>query len=446
MQESSASNPADNHFVDQSNIYSKGVFLLKPNTRAMFNLALGSATTISTLMCIPDAVGIIPVVPDAGTWAVRMLGLWLSAFILWFLGFLTMLCFARFAGGGIVMNDKGVKFWRFGKQVEWANIKAVTTDKQPLFSFAFRLPSQARRLMIFEEKKHGNWLQSVPQKLSRVQGKPEEPKLTPHPIPSFQFTDAEFTSLFVHVCEKSMKFVPNALDVYAFPPDEGATKFLRATSERAALVRKILSVVIAIGLVLFLGRRASLNYFFNRGAFDFRHENYIGARDEFNTATKIDPTYAPGWDQLARAEFRTGDAQSAEKHWLRALQMKPDFVEAKIGMSNIYMRRGELEKARHLLDQCARLVPHNLAIYLNQAEVYTKLGEPAKANTVLEIVEREGAADSDSLARAAKLYFDLGNKVKAKILLDKAIVLNPANTFARMVLPVIESGTGGDTK
>lgn len=126
--------------------------------------------------------------------------------------------------------------------------------------------------------------------------------------------------------------------------------------------------------------------------------------------------------------------------------MKPDFVEAKIGMSNIYMRRGELEKARHLLDQCARLVPHNLAIYLNQAEVYTKLGEPAKANTVLEIVEREGAADSDSLARAAKLYFDLGNKVKAKILLDKAIVLNPANTFARMVLPVIESGTGGDTK
>ena len=401
----------------------------------MFKLAWGSATTISTLMCIPDAVGIIPVVSDPITWAVRMSGLWLSAFILWFLGFLAMLCFARFVGGGILMNEKGIRFWRFGKQVEWTNIKAVTVDKQPFFSLAFHLRSPARRLLIFEERKPGkHWFQWRMKMLPGKTGaKPDEPKLMPHPIPSFQFADKEFTSLFVHVCRKSLNFVPNSLDVYSFPPDTGAPKFLRSTSERAAVVRKILSVVIAIGLVMFLGRRASLNYFFNRGASCFRHENYLAARNEFKMATKIDPTFAPGWDQLARTEFRSGDTAEAEEHWHRALQMKPDFVEAKIGMSNIYMRRGELQKARELLDQCARLVPHNCAIYLNQAELYSKLGEIPRANIVLEIVEREGYSDPDSLARAAKIYFDLGNKTKAKTLIDRALLLNPANTFAQSV-------------
>lgn len=108
--------------------------MLQPNAEAMMSLALGSATTISTLMCIPDAIGIIPVVPDPATWAVRMLGLWLSACILWFLGFLTMLHFARFAGGGILINENGVKLSRFGKLIFWKNIKAITVEEQPMFS------------------------------------------------------------------------------------------------------------------------------------------------------------------------------------------------------------------------------------------------------------------------------------------------------------------------
>lgn len=417
-----------------------GVYVLQPNTRAMINLALGSATTISTLMCIPDAFGIIPSVPDPLTWAVRMSGLWLSAFILWFLGFLTMLCFASFAGGGIVMNEKGIRFWRFGKSVDWKNIKAITIEKQPMFSVAFRLPTPARRMLIYEERKSSSrkgWFNRG--------AKAQTTRLAPHPIPSFQFSPNEFTSLFVHICNKSLKFVPNSLDVFVFPPDAEATKFLRSSSDRAALVRKIVSVIIALGLVIFLGRKASLNYFFNRGASSFRHENYVTAKKEFTTVTDIDPTFAAGWDQLARSEFRTGQILEAENHWHRALQMKPDFVEAKIGMSNIYMIRGEFDKAKRLLDQCARLVPHNCAIYLNQAELYTKLGQTARANQVLEIVEREGSSDPESLARAAKIYFDRGNIQKAHLLNGKALLLNPSSTFAHSVETLLQKSSTTDT-
>jgi Flp pilus assembly protein TadD len=400
-------------------------FLLKPNPESMVRLALGSAFTVSTLMCIPDAVGIIPVVPDVLTWAVRMSGLWLSAFILWFLGFWAMLMFAAFAGGGIKLAPDGLRLWRFGKVVQWSAIKAVTVDTQPLFSRAFRLKSPARRLLLFEQKQ-GGLFGNTRQKTCAA----EQIKLTAQPVPSFQFSDSEFRSLMVYICEKSLQFVPNSLDAYVFRPE--AADFLKASSEKGAKIRHILSVVIAVGLVLFLARRASLNYFFNCGASNFRHENYVGATENFETATRIDSTYAPGWDQLARSEFRCGNLSDAETHWQKALQLKPDFIEAKIGMSNIYLNRGDYHKAEELLNHCARLMPHNCAIYLNLAELFIKTGQTEKAHVRLEMIEGEGR-DGETLSRAAKLYLDLGDTAKAKALAGEGLKMNPDSRYAQAV-------------
>ena len=410
----------------------------------MVRLAFGSATTISTLMCIPDAFGIIPVVANPMTWLIRMLGLWLSAFILWFLGFLSLLYFARFAGGGILLNKKGIKFWRFGKTVSWTDIKAITVETQPLFSLVFRLRTPARRLLIYEERLHSPrypWIEG------RSTNKIPQAKLVPHPIPSFQFSSEEFTSLFVHVCKESLSFVPNSLDAFVFLPRASQIHFLRSTSERGALLRKVLSVFIALGLVIFLGRKASLNFFYNKGTSKFRQENYVKAREQYRIATKIDPTFASAWDQLARSEFRLGNKESAEKDWYKALQMKPDLVEAKLGLSNIFMLKGEFDKSQRLLDQCARLSPHNCAVYLNQANLYNKKGELPKANQVLEIVDREACGDAESLSKAAKVYYDLGNYKQAQRLIEKSLQINPNNVLAQSLMhslhPAIEAGNYG---
>ncbi|HEY9755011.1 MAG TPA: tetratricopeptide repeat protein [Oculatellaceae cyanobacterium] len=414
-------------------------YILKPNPESMIRLALGSAFTISTLMCIPDALGIIPVVPDPLTWAVRMLGLWLSAFILWFLGFWTMLMFAAFAGGGIKLMPTGLKLWRFGKMICWTDIKALTVDTQPLFSRAFHLKSTARRLLLFEEKSRGLFASAAAKSKERAAG---NVKLSAQPIPSFQFSDAEFRSLMAYVSKRCMHFVPNSLDAYVFLPDGEAINFLKTSSEKGATIRKILSVVIAVGLVLFLARRASLNYFFNCGASNFRHEDYVLATKNFEIATRIDPTYSPGWDQLARSEFRCGDIAKAESYWKRALQVKPDFIEAKIGMSNIYLNRGEYEKARSLLNQCARLMPHNCAVYLNLAELFIKTGQPENARIRLQIIERE-SRDGETLARAAKLYCDLGDRRKALALLEQSVMMDPNSRYSQLLQKSLKSEQPG---
>ena len=395
---------------------------MRPNTGAMRKLSLGSATTIATLMCIPDAVGIIPLVPDPLAWCIRITGLWLSAFILWSFGFIATLYFARFAGGGILINARGIKFWRFGKTVEWRNIKALTLDTQPLFSIAFGLAGTARRLLVFEEK------------TDKTNSKK---KLVPHPVPSFQFSQEEFTSLFAYICDNAMHFVPHSTEAYIFEQEQ--SQFLRSSGERAAILRKVLSVIIAVGLVLFLGRKASLNYYFNQGTVCFRHENYPAATKNFKTATKIDQTFAAAWDQLARSEFRTGDVGQAEKHWQRALQMKPDLVEAKLGISNILISRNEFKKAELLLEQCAQLAPHNCAVYLNQAVLYQKLGEIETARKLLSTVRHEAMNNPDTLVKAANIYDSIGDRVIALAVLDEALNIDPQNRSALSLMTRFKS-------
>jgi tetratricopeptide (TPR) repeat protein len=433
-QKTALRSPAD--FVKQPSMVPY-TYLLKPNTSAMIRLAFGSATAISTLMCIPDAIGILPTVPDIQTWIIRLIGSWLAAFILWFTGFLGMLCFARIAGGGITLNDKGLKFWRFGKPVLWSNIRAVTVESQPAFSFIFCLPSTARRLMLYEAKPKDR-LDRIKALLAFKSNKrQEELKLVTHQIPSFQFSNSEFESLFVHVCEKTAHFVPNAIDAYLFTPREA--KSLKLTNEHAALLRKILAVIIAISVVTFLGRKASLNYLSNRGNIYLNQGNYVRAKSDFLATTKIDPTYAMGWDQLARAEYRAGDVAEAENHWHRALFMKPDLLDAKLGLSSILISQGEFAQAKKLLTQCARLLPHNCNIYLNLAEVYSKLGENGEANKLLTVIRREASWNADILSRASLIYLELGERNAAAGVARRSLQISPENNAALSVIKLSEN-------
>jgi tetratricopeptide (TPR) repeat protein len=411
-------------------------YLLRPNTAAMLRLAFGSATAISTLMCIPDGVGIIPIVPDAQTWVIRMIGNWLAAFIMWFIGCLGMLSIARIAGGGIFMNDGGIKFWRFGKTVLWSNIKAITVESEPAFSFAFCLPGIARRLLLYEEKPKDNMDRVKALFTFKSNENDEDYKLAPHPVPSFQFSDLEFESLFVHICEKSSNFVPNDIDTYIFNSDHA--RCLKITNERAALLRQILAVIIAISVTMFLGRKASLNYFSNLGNISLTQGIYQNAKDNFLITTKIDPTFAIGWDQLARAEYRSGDVESAEKHWHRALFMKPDLIDAKVGISSLLISRSEYSQAKKLLEQCVRLFPHNCNVYLNLAETCNKLGKQDEARKLLTVIQREGSENVDVLSRASIIYLELNDKREAASLAKRVLVSEPQNVNALYVISFLE--------
>jgi tetratricopeptide (TPR) repeat protein len=173
--------------------------------------------------------------------------------------------------------------------------------------------------------------------------------------------------------------------------------------------------------MLFLCRRTTLNFTYNEGLREFRSEHYRAAMASFALASKVDATFAPAWDYLARSEYRLGLAKEAEKHWRQALAMRPDMVEAKIGLSNILAKRGEYQDAMKLLRKALHLSPTNLSAYSNLADVQWRMGNHEDA---LQSISRVIDLDSGNLrARAsrARMYLKCGDLHSAEQDIDQCL-------------------------
>lgn len=403
-----------------------GPYQLKADSGAMLRLALGSSITIATLMCLPDGISLLPVAPNLVTWAIRLAGLWLTAFVIWFLGFLGILRLARSVSGPLVLDKSGVKLWRFGKTIPWQSIKALGTDEQALFAKAFWLRPPVLRLTIYAKKK--------------------EHKLSTHLVPSFTFSPQQFKSLIRHVSRQAFGLAPDAAHVLMFASgDEQDT--LKKLGERSHKARFGLSIVIALGLVVFLGRRTVVNYNFNEGTRAFRQADYATARDRYLIAARTDPAFAAAWDQLARCEFRLGNPAAAEKYWLRALQMKPDMVEAKLGLSFLCIERRQFDQARALIEQSMRLNPvyAAAAARINLAQLYMNLGRTQDAIAVAQRLLKEEPDSARASCMLARGHLQLGEIEQARAVLgavSESTVDPPSMPFLTLVKSELDFAFG----
>jgi hypothetical protein len=345
-------------------------YLVRPAPSAMVRLVLGSACTIATLLCIPDGMAIIPKTQSFGVWLVRMFGLWLSCVCLWTFGCLALLYIMRTISRGVEFTDGGFKLWRFGKFVPWESVRAVTCESQPFFSKAFCLPL-VHRMTIYSAKK-------------RSDGTFDETRLSPHNIPSFQFSSDDFRSMLVYVSEHCFNLQPSGPDLVIC--EDSVRAPLKVSYDNGRKMRTVMSAIILAGLVIFLGRRAIVNYSYNMGLHEFKAERYAAAAEYYAIATKYDGAFAPDWDGLARSEYRIYKKGLAEEHWERALRVKPDYVEAKIGLATLLVQRRQWGAAEKLLRKAIQLSPTNVAAHMNLADLYIRTGQFIDAKSILKQV------------------------------------------------------------
>lgn len=365
-------------------------YLVRTSPQAMLRLALGSACTIATLLCIPDGISLLPKADNFGIWLIRLSGLWLSCYCLWTFGFLCLLYTMRALTRGVEFNADGFRLWRFGKLARWDSVRAVSCDSQPFFSKAFCLP-MVYRLTIYTAKGEG---------------------LQPHNIPSFQFDADDFRSMLIYISEHCFELQPSAQELLVSEPASRAV--LKVNFDRARLMRTAMSVIILIGLVTYLGRRAIVNYSFNMGLKEYKQEKYEAAAEYYRTATFFDPVFAPAWDQLARCEYRMYRHRDAEAHWNKALQMKPDYVESKIGLATLHMLRREYPQARTLLKKAVALSPTNLAAYMSLADLYIRELQYTAAIDILEQVVKHQEVNERARGLLARAYLRSGRIADAE--------------------------------
>jgi predicted Zn-dependent protease len=367
-----------------------GPYKLSPNPRAILRLSLGTAAAIATVMLVPDAIALSASTPNFVYLISKSLGLWGYVYIGWASCFVAILNLLRIFGGGIVLDNEGIKLGRFGSKVLWGSIEAVSIAERKLFSRLIFVP--AYQMTIHAKK---------------IDGKFETKQ-----IASFQYTSEEFFSLFYNISERSLHIRPASVDAFVFKNIRRAE--LRSFYESGKLKNLALTAVIAFGLVSYMARNAVKNYTFNMGNQEFAQGHYDKAISYFSVPTSIEFSYAPAWEAQARCEYNLGDFAAAENDWKNALKWKPDYVEAKLGLADIYMEQGKLEQAQGLILTANRLAPLNESAYMHQVQIELLMGQLNVAMQRLQPLVLQGSTREDALLLLARAQLKEGRLKEAK--------------------------------
>lgn len=328
------------------------------DSQCLAKLAQGSSVLIASLLAIPDAVALIPGATSPLGWLLRLIGVWISAAVLWFVGFLGILQAVRFIVRGVSVGPTGVKLWRLAKPIPWEKLEAVAIEPQIVFSKLFSLDTTARKLTIY----------------SRFSSEKKifEKILVPQPVPSFFFKPDVFEKMVRSIIYRKFDLNPDSVNgIFAFPRTQAPLK----TTYKALRYQQILvTILIAIGLVGLLGRKAAVNYVYNSGNHALAASNLVEAERLYRLATEIDPWFYAPFNNLANVEFRRGEFSQAIEHWEKALRLKPDYVEPMISISYLHLQKGEYVKAKGLINSALLLAPLNSHAMVNRADYFLRMG------------------------------------------------------------------------
>ncbi len=347
------------------------------DSQCLAKLAQGSSVLIASLLAIPDAVALIPGATSPLGWLLRLIGVWISAAVLWFVGFLGILQAVRLIVRGVSVGPYGVKLWRLAKPIPWDKLEAIAVEPQVVFSKLFSLDTTARKLTLYSK------FLSDKKIFRKI--------LVPQPVPSFFFKPEVFESMVHSIISRKFDLAPDSINgIFAFPQTQPPLK----TTYKALRYQQILvTILIAIGLVGLLGRKAAVNYVYNSGNHALAANNLAEAERLYRLATEIDPWFYAPFNNLANMEFRRGEFKQALAHWEKAIGLKPDFVEPMISISYLHLQKGEYAKAEKLINSALLLAPLNSHALVNRADYFLRTGNlksaMSDATSVISKEEKE---------------------------------------------------------
>lgn len=104
------------------------------------------------------------------------------------------------------------------------------------------------------------------------------------------------------------------------------------------------------------------------------------AQKEFETALAADPSDADSEYELGEIALLGSDRQAARQHYSRALELRPHFVNAQLGLGKVLASDDQPKAALTYLLDAERSDPRNESVHYQLASVYRKLGLTADAD------------------------------------------------------------------
>ena len=129
----------------------------------------------------------------------------------------------------------------------------------------------------------------------------------------------------------------------------------------------------------------------------------------------------------------------------KALELRPDLVEARVQLSSYYLESGNAADAQQLLEPALKYDADNVVAHLNLGDAYRLLGRPADAKRELEWVKKRDPSVAQVHYNLGLLYLFTENFPGVSAGQAADIAIDELNQYKKMK-PRVAGGTPDDTE
>ncbi len=147
---------------------------------------------------------------------------------------------------------------------------------------------------------------------------------------------------------------------------------------------------------------------------------------------EVDPRDAQGWLEWGLAAEESGDDETAETRYRKALELEPDHAGALLNLGNVSYQRGAVRRACELYRAATRSEPDYAEAWYNLANALDDLGHVDSAVQAYETAIRLEPELGDAHFNLALLWEKLGQRDRARSHWERYVLLDGESDSARI--------------
>ncbi len=151
---------------------------------------------------------------------------------------------------------------------------------------------------------------------------------------------------------------------------------------------------------------------------------------EFKTALKADPTHAGAHNNLGVAYERLG-RKEVQRQFERAIQLQPNFTQARVNLARILMNTGHNTNAIAQLQRVIEIDPNHTGALNMLGTVFGQQQQFTEAQACLERAARLAPNNAEIRSNLGAAYAGLGRLPEAATQFEAALRLDPEDPEAR---------------
>lgn len=177
----------------------------------------------------------------------------------------------------------------------------------------------------------------------------------------------------------------------------------------------------------------------DQGRYFLEEQDFVSARQCFESSISIDPHRIDALEGLATAQFLLDDSRAALETYHALAQLDLAQPRYYVNMGAILNRMGEYQRAIEVLRKAVHRDRHNADAFYNQGFAYRKLGQLALAATAYKDAIRHNPNMPDAHNNLGNVFFEQGNLQQAQTSFQKALELDPEFERAKTGLAKTEN-------